>query len=129
MGRTPAIDFRRMIVDFLREKGRLAGQFFFGESDEKAVMLWPNNVAKRVWNMLRYNVFTENVDGISKYTCPFCIRYKYFGNSCAHCEWGDIHGKCRRETSDVWRIKGLNRFTNAFYRRTMKKIEKKHMGV
>lgn len=126
MATKPKIDFRIMICEFLKGKGKLAGEFFFTTDDGIAVFKWPNSVAKKVWKELTHNIRVVGAKGISELTCPFCIKYK--GITCLECEWGQQHGRCPfTKKSDVYKIQKWERFTNKFYLTLINKIEKKYM--
>lgn len=114
--------YHQKIIKYMQLKGVLAGPGFFVGKDETAINKWKPVIAEYVWRSLEDHIKMLNKSGISPWTCPFCIRHYY--DECGTCEWSKTHRPCKYKSSDLHKIKNINKFSNKFYRKILKEADK-----
>jgi len=101
--------FRQLLVKFMQEKAKLLKEkaeipeeMYFSHKDEKAIMSWREEEARKIFQIIAKHI-EEEVKHLGTLTCPFCIRYycKSEGRlTCEVCEYGWHHKPCSEANSD-----------------------------
>ena len=125
---------------FIKSKTGLPARMYFNVYDERALTLWSENWAYRVWSKILENFVRLPENGILKCAglspglCPFCALHN---SDCKICEYAKNHGgECTRrfeeDDSDFEIIlKALQTaqvaFTKEIYSKNLNKIFKSEL--
>ena len=126
------IKFMRMKAERIKE---LVGvDFYFEDEDEKEILNWDDEVARKVWEEIKSNIEHARVCGLPGHTCPFCVYYAFqcFDKTdvgrCDECGYGKRHGICFLVDSDYHKIKqkGIcgKDLSDEWYKKVIEEIEK-----
>ena len=132
------MDDKVKLIRLMKMKGErikeLTGvDFYFGDEDEKEILSWDDETARKAWMEIKSNIKYTRVCGLSGHTCPFCVYYALLYQNktdiekCDECGYGKRHGICFLVGSDYHKIKqkGIcgKDLSNEWYKKIIEEIE------
>ncbi len=94
--------YQEKIIEFMHFKALLIDinssslpNYFYHE-DEKFILNLNSIVACRIWDKLKFYVcfYRYGREGLSPYSCPYCIIMCNIENRCDYCHYAKLHKKC-----------------------------------
>ena len=120
------ISHKERLVKFVKLKRANIKKFGFVYTDHKDyddLRSWPEEECKEIYDIIVLKIMGDfESKGLSYYTCPWCIRYRF---NCSVCSYGKRHGECLKDGSSYRRFSTKEvkeSFTNEVYRSMIYKV-------